>query len=110
MCYRCQREVRSPVDARCPDCSFLLVIECEGSTPGLWREEVAMAKHALRQEAPPLPGVDPMLRQAMIRAQARRKRVEETKADCPVGATPKQRRPITARLAVVLAKVFRNGF
>lgn len=51
VCYRCRREVSSPIDARCPECSFLLVIECEGTPPpGLWREELDLARTALRRE------------------------------------------------------------
>ena len=109
MCYRCQREVRSPVEARCPDCSFLLVIECDSTpAPGLWQEEAEVARQALRTGAPPLPGVDPQMREAMLRALARRVRSQEPRRE-PTAVPARARRPFTALLAEVLARVMRHG-
>ena len=74
VCYQCSYQGPSETSL-CPVCSFPVILEPENTPPGGFRLEDILARDRVRGDtAPPLPGVDPVKRQAQIKAEERRER------------------------------------
>lgn len=81
VCYRCSYEGQDTTRTRCPECQFPLILESEDTPPAGHRVEEIFARRSLDEGAPPLPGVHREPRKAQILAEARRRRIEDLRAE-----------------------------
>ncbi len=113
VCYRCRYVGLAAGTSKCPLCTFPLILEAVevDDTPDV---EQIFERQAVNVGAPPLPGVDGTPREAQLRAEARRKRISESRPAitlppprkierCGTGTAVPPPRFLRARVAMALA-------